>query len=391
MLKRSELLLAVFLCLFVLADAFAQNGYALVKAKVRPEDPDQKQIEILFGDNVPPDTNIADTNKWLVQVVNLAAGAPQGLRVVDVLAARPMTTGGGAVLTVGERLDANTQKILVIYQDENFPNVTVGAPEKVGASRIFSAAKGKDDADIYFSGTAAGARGSKPLYTFESKVGYLQRFSFGSLGGRATADAAKESNIDPDSIKATGTYEKVILLGTLKSIILESDFLGAEFDKDNRTRNLSTGLDAKFIIPPARLGEKTYAAIQFLAGFEGGHNYRHKLNPEGLGNYWRWKLGANAYFLMLNPPGLNRIDFNTDYKVRLLNSFEPFSEKINDEDVVSLRKKPRHYVASDLDFMFSDSFGVSLKYRYGSLPPAFKFIDHSVSLGLTFKLKQVNR
>ena len=391
MLKGSTLLVAVFLCIFVCVDAFAQNGYVLVKAKVKPEDPEKKQIEILFGDNVPPNTKIANTNKWLVQVVNLAADASHDLRVVAVLDARPFTVGEGAVLTVGEKLDASTQKILVMYRDENFPSVIVGAPEKIGVRRVFSAAKGKDDADIYFSGTAVGARGSKPLYSFESKVGYLQRFSFGSLGGRVSADAAKESNIDPDAIKATASYEKIILLGTLNSIILESDFLGVEFDKENKTRNLSTGLDAKLIIPPARLGEKSYAAIQFLAGFEGGHNYRNKLDPDGLGNYWRWKLGANAYFLVLNPPGLNRIDFNTDYKVRLLNSFEPFSEKINDKDVVSLRKKPRHYVASNLDFMFSDSFGVTLQYRYGSLPPAFKFIDNSVSLGLTFKLKQVNR
>jgi hypothetical protein len=41
--------------------------------------------------------------------------------------------------------------------------------------------------------------------------------------------------------------------------------------------------------------------------------------------------------------------------------------------------------------MFSDALGISLKYQYGSLPPAFKFVDHSTSVGLTFKLKQANK
>jgi len=181
------------------------------------------------------------------------------------------------------------------------------------------------------------------------------------------------------------------VLGRARGLILRSDVLGAEFDTENRTRNLMTELDGTWVLPPVRFGESTFAAFEFMGGFEGGHNYRHKLNEHGLGNLWRWKFGANAYFVALNPPIFKRIDFSTEYKVRLLNSAEPFTETINDKEITTLKKGSRHYVESSLDFMFSKALGITLKYQYGSLPPAFKFVDHSVSMGLTFKLKQARK
>jgi hypothetical protein len=59
--------------------------------------------------------------------------------------------------------------------------------------------------------------------------------------------------------------------------------------------------------------------------------------------------------------------------------------------VTTLKKGTRHYFGSDLDLMFSDPLGISLKYRYGSIPPAFKFVNHAVSIGLTFKIKQAHK
>lgn len=150
-----------------------------------------------------------------------------------------------------------------------------------------------------------------------------------------------------------------------------------------------TELNATWVLPPIDFDtERTYAAFDFMAGFEGGHNYRHKLNEDGLGNLWRWKFGANAYFVALNPPVFKRIDFSANYKVRILTANEPFTETINNEEVTTLRKGSRHFMNSTLDFMFSDALGITLKYQYGSLPPAFNFVDHSVSVGLTYKIRQ---
>lgn len=349
-------------------------------------------INVRFANDVPPDDDLQKLKNWLIRIVHLESGAVEQLLPTSVTVFTPPNLKSEPSLGVNRTLDPSTHRITVRFQLPNFPEFTIGEPQKKRSGKAFTKAKGKEDADIYFSGTAVGARGSKPLYSFESKLGYLFNLKRkGALGPTAEVSAASESNIDPDSIKASLTYEKVFVFGPARGLILRSDALGLEFDTENRTRNLMTELNGTLVLPPRRFGENAFAAVDFMAGFEGGHNYRHKLNEDGLGNLWRWKFGVNVYFVALNPPVFKRIDFSTGYKVRLLRSAEPFTETINDEEVTTLRKKPRHHVASDLDFMFSDAFGITLKYRYGSLPPAFKFVDHSGSVGLTFKLKQANK
>lgn len=372
------------------AFAFEDNNLVYV---IRFASVSQFGVEVLFGNDVPPDDALLKPDNWLIRTVDLKTGAEEQFRPDSVTVARPPNSRGSVpTLRLTRTLDPSAHRITIRLQLPNFPEFTVGEPEKSGARKAFTAAKGKEDADIYFSGTAAGARGSKPLYSFESKLGYLFNLKRkGALGPKAEVNAASESNIDPDSIKASVSYEKIFVFGPARGLILRSEALGIEFDKENRTRNLMTELNGTLVLPPARLGDNTFAAVDFMAGFEGGHNYRHKLNEDGLGNIWRWKFGANLYFVALKPPIFKRIDFSASYKVRLLNSAEPFTETINDEEVTTLRKKPRHHAASDLDFMFSDALGITLKYRYGSLPPAFKFVDHSASVGLTFKLKQANK
>jgi len=348
------------------------------------------KIEVLFGKKFPPEDGVLKTlTNWLITVIDLPSGTEARLRPDDVFINHSLKM---AVLKTSRKLSRETQNISVRFQFQNFPETALGRPKQAGASSAFEPARGKSDADIYFSGAAAGARESKPLYLFEAKLGYLWDLGrSGSLGAKASADAAKESNIDPDSIKFSGAYEKVLLFTPRTGLILRSDLIGGEFDTKNRTRNLATGLDATLVLPSVRLGEGSFATMDFLGGFEGGHNYRHKLNEEeGLGNFWRWKLGANAYFVALNPRGFKRINASTEYKVRLLRSFEPFTVVVDGKEETKLRKKPRHYVATDVDLMFTDAFGISLKYRYGSLPPAYNFINNSVSIGLTFQLKQAN-
>jgi hypothetical protein len=385
-------LLAPFFCLVLENPIWAQaKEYTLLGAffEVVNKQMSTRSIEISFGKNFPEDSLLTHDTDWLVQKIKRDGSGPAAnvpIQSVDVDRAVQVVT-----ITLKEDVVSSDYQVTILFRHGDLPSVVVEQPKKQGVSANFKPARGKADADIYFNGSAAGARGSKPLYSFESKLGYLWRFKPASFGFRATANAAEKSNIDPDSITGAVALEKIIVLSPLTGIILEGDVLGTEFDTKNRTRNLTSGLDSRLILPPKLLGEKSFAAIDFLVGFEGGHNYRHKLNPDGLGNFWRWKLGSTVYFVVRDIAKLNRISFTTEYKVRLLNSFEPFTESINGTDVVSLRKKPRHYVASDLDLMFSDAFGITIKYRYGSLPPAFKFVNNSVSIGLTFKLKQANK
>jgi hypothetical protein len=44
-----------------------------------------------------------------------------------------------------------------------------------------------------------------------------------------------------------------------------------------------------------------------------------------------------------------------------------------------------------LNFLFTDAYGLSLQYRYGTLPPAFRLERPNVKLGFVIQLKQANR
>jgi hypothetical protein len=174
-------------------------------------------------------------------------------------------------------------------------------------------------------------------------------------------------------------------------LIFRSNVIGGEFNRKNTVRNLVTGLDTILVLPSTQLSESTFATVDATFGFEAGNNYRNKLAPDGLGAFWRPKFGVAAYFLALDTPVFQRIAFNANYEVRLPRSAEIYSEMNGSNEIFSLTKKPRHRVGADLNFLFSDAYGISLQYRYGTLPPAFKLETSNIKLGFVIQLKQANR
>ena len=145
-------------------------------------------IDVFFGDKFPVDPNApANTktpymatsgpfapSKWIVRAINLQTHtfdrAQSQINSVNVL-----TFGRQVALNMQNPVDTTTFSYVIIYAEANTPIVTLNQPEKSGPKRTFTAAKGKNDADIYFSGEAAAARNSKPAYSIESKFGYLYR------------------------------------------------------------------------------------------------------------------------------------------------------------------------------------------------------------------------
>lgn len=366
--------------------------YDLTMAKVDPGNP--QAIEVLFGKSVPDDAAAGDVDNWLIIAIN-TQGKTTTHKPVSATADRInklVLLEIGADLLAGGTLDPQTNKIIIRYQQMDFPDVVLGVPKKTGVRATFGAAKGKDDADIYFKGTVITEKNRKPLYSIESKFSYLFDLQKkGAIGGKISADFAQESNLDADSIIATGTYEKILRFGPPSTgVRVVADFIGGEFDRKNKTRNLVAGVYGVLIIPGKRFSKNNSVTANFLAGFEAGHNYRNSLVEDGIGNFWRPKFGVNTYFLFRDPGPLNRITASAEYKIRLPRSAEPFTRFINDEETTFLTKKPRHDYLFSLDFMFTEAFGISVQHRYGSVPPVFKLIDNKVSLGLVFKLKQKN-
>ena len=394
MLRNAIIVGVCFIVIGVWLPARMSAQDKLVYVLTRAELTAGQGIEVLFGKSFPSDEAAGSTQNWQVIAIDVSGNtrsfSPQSVEV-DALN-KEVILRMGAILTPGGPLDVTTNRIIINYTQANLPTVRLGELEKKGARKAFVAAKGKKDADIYFNGSATGQKGSGPIYSIEARAGYLQSLNkAGSIGGQATFMSDAASDVDPDSITASGTYQKIFVLHSTWGIILNSDFLGGEFDKKNKTLNLMTEADGTLVLPSKRFGERNFATMDFMAGFEGGHNYKHELNPKGLGNIWRPKFGVNAYFVALAPKFFNRVNLSANYILRLPQTAEPFTQKVNGEKVTSLTTRPRHHVDLDLGLMFAPSYGLSIGYRYGSLPPDFKFVDHKITVGFTLQLKQANK
>jgi hypothetical protein len=106
---------------------------------------------------------------------------------------------------------------------------------------------------------------------------------------------------------------------------------------------------------------------------------------------------ARATWYTLSSPQsteVYRLVIDGRYMLRLPFYPEPFvrSEYVpNDRGVVQRQKvtrlttKPRHAVEAGITWNVSELVGIRAQYRFGSLPPLFEFVNHQVTIGLTFK------
>lgn len=336
---------------------------------------------VLISKEVPAD-------EWHIQAVNKQTGTvhtirPEGLRStlrkhLNIVYLR---------VSEADRklLDTAKHKITILLRMANFPSIALGERATSWISKTYVPSKGKEDSDIYFSGNLVAGEGSRPVYSIDTKAAYLHYVDHaGSIGVAGAVIAEQGSDIDPDSIRTTARFEKVFVFPHEVGIILQSDFIGGEIDRKAKNSNLVSGVNGKLVLPSKAFGIGNYGTIDLVVGFEGGNNYKNLIVIDGIGAFWRWLAGADAYFSANSLGGFREITFAIEWRVRLPSKAEIFARG----DELHLTTKPRHRVQASIDFMFSKALGMSLKSEYGSLPPAFNFIDKKISAGFVLKLAQ---
>jgi len=290
-------------------------------------------------------------------------------------------------------LDPAREEIHIRMLHANFPEVIVDQPVKQRAAAFYGAAKGKDDADLYFKGLIVAGNDASPSYSVDGKAGYF--FAIGSKGGSVGAETTylvdKASDLGPDSITAGVAYSKVFAFAAATGIIVDASVFDFEFDADNDTRNVVSKASGRFVFPSAHLYGSSYAAADVMGGYEAGKNQAASGAADSLGALWRTVLGANGYLLIKGVPGFDRIDVSAGWKVRLLAQDEPFTERVNDVLVTTLTDRARHIVTMTSALMVSKALGLSIGYRHGSEPPAYKDVRHRWEIGLVLKLAQVDK
>jgi hypothetical protein len=93
--------------------------------------------------------------------------------------------------------------------------------------------------------------------------------------------------------------------------------------------------------------------------------------------------GASAY--LVKNIGTNKLSWTTLYRPRVLLTKEPLIDHRRAAPV-SLARGTREYISNTLNWQVG-LFAITLKHEYGSLPPAFEFVDHKATIGLTVMWK----
>jgi hypothetical protein len=339
---------------------------------------------------------------WDVVVYD-ALGAPTTIRVTsssDPIGNLPST--GFVLLNLESSVPANYSRIDVTFTKNNLPHFSIersAAP----ATTWISASKTKDDSSVYISGTFAPAEGTSPSYTIDSKASYtVHSFARGRYTVSVTGDinTDKKKTADADSFHWAIPIQHV----TKFNITEQLSSIGMELDKKGNAINLVSAprvtgaLGHNFIRPDRKTpGVKTVAAsigLELSGGLEFGSNLKNDFAVAnrtigGQGWFLRGVPSASCYLIIPKILRLNKISLTSSYIARIPTTNEVFIEtRHTASPLPELSSNTRHYIQNTLNFMFTDYFGIQIKHQYGSLPPAFSFVQNSGSIGLVFAFKE---
>ncbi len=328
---------------------------------------DRRIVLVHFADPVPNITEVQRADYWIVY--SKASDKVNRHTVVGVDTSR--FTGQSEhtiILQLTQDLPEDWDDLDVsLVNDTTILHVDpdlVVKPKSGGSGQETSpleSATGRDDSDIYFSGSYTGVVDGDPVWDIDAFAGYMKAIQtdshyWGKLGFFGQIKTNSSATADPDSFLTYGVYQRVLgkaWLGPFQAPYLNYRFAGWEFDREGKELNFVT---SPVMTIPFRLSGK-------LAGpIEPGVTFPHmtlQLGTEFV-DVWNTPLAE-----------------------------DPTTGKKGDTPP-KLGTQARHTVDTTMTYMFLKWAGLSFEHTYGSLPPAFNFTGHSFKVGLTFTLKQTS-
>lgn len=262
--------------------------------------------------------------------------------------------------------------------------------------------EGRDDANLYLEGMLTTSSGEGLHGTIDTKLRrslYITDTTTNSnpslihdLGLALDFKASGDPEADPDSfnfgVELETEFTKARDAGPIKYVF---NYLYPKIESERDFDNTNLLLEDRVKFGLRRPWPKPWAPVfSPFAGIEVGKNLRSPLEAAEGNAIFRVKAGTllNFYF----EPNLNNlqtIEFDAEYTRRWPLRRELSFEEDDDKNLVLVEfgKRPRDYVKANLNFMLTDSFGVTVGYEYGELPPSFKLVDHKLKIGLVFKTK----
>jgi len=358
--------------------------------------------DVEYPTTAPPCAAAAVSPPWSVVVYD-SAGNPTA---DPVTAARDeigyLQANGVVTLTLLNPIPADFSRVDVTYTKPKAPYATIPGTS-APAKHLITAAKTKDDSDVYISGTFAPGEGTSPSYTIDSKGKFVIR-SFGKTGA-TTVSATGDVNTDNKKTADPDSFHWAIPLQYVspKPYTLQWSTVGMELDKKGNAVNIVSAPSATASLshlftefdPKANLSKLiATVGLDLTAGVEFGDNLRNDFavvnkSTRGEGPFFRGLGGATAYLVVPNVWHLSKVAVTSSYVARIPTSDELFLETRHVKNPVPLlTSQTRQYVQNSVSFMFTDYLGFQVKHQYGCLPPAFKFVDNSGSIGLVLAFKE---
>src|SRR6266849_724450 len=381
---------------------------------------DRRIVLVHFADPVPNITEVQRADYWIVY--SKASDKVNRHTVVGVDTSR--FTGQSEhtiILQLTQDLPEDWDDLDVsLVNDTTILHVDpdlVVKPKSGGSGQETSpleSATGRDDSDIYFSGSYTGVVDGDPVWDIDAFAGYMKAIQtdshyWGKLGFFGQIKTNSSATADPDSFLTYGVYQRVLgkaWLGPFQAPYLNYRFAGWEFDREGKELNFVT---SPVMTIPFRLSGKLAGPIEPGVTFphmtlQLGTEFVDVWNtPLAEAKGWHTRGLAGITFSAGYAPesnGLHSLLFTSSYQVRIPSASEIFyDDKFAPVDPTTGKKgdtppklgtQARHTVDTTMTYMFLKWAGLSFEHTYGSLPPAVNFTGHSFKVGLTFTLKQTS-
>jgi hypothetical protein len=396
-MKRLVTLILIFLA--TTATSSAKNKVAFLNVA----SPDY-HIEVILDS--APTGDYLDKTKY--RVVSLTSNLPGGEWKWIGLSEVRISPGNSRIILIPE-IPADVQNaaqlMLLVGSEPGVMRTKQYEPPKEALQKST-----KEASDLYLNLSFSPGINSPQQYSIDAALGTLfpilpsSDSNFGSFGFLAAVKTDKRKKADPDSYRVFGVYERPLTassLWPLQGVIFTWLFAGTEFERQAKNTNF---ISSPLLDFPLRLrGSTIHNQKQIVPiltpeiGLEIGKNFENAVNSGGQGIIARGIVGGNLSVIFSPKLKLfQAIHLTSGYKLRLPATDEVFTltkldAKGQTVDAPSLNTKPRHYIKNELGFTLWDPLSFTITHEYGEIPPAFRLVDHKVSVGLTLAVQQTNK
>jgi hypothetical protein len=414
-MHRLKIIFALPIVLLVCHGTFGQLKFASAAATPHNSDEKQWKVDVLFSNTL--------IQKDITAVTLIDAGTGERIITPDIIyylgsgagkvdgfeiPSAQLRRGGNYVLAltlIERKADGTFDKInsgtaiLGIPSTKPIPDP---APAAQPLKQVLTTAKSKEkkDSDVYIAGEFVGARKSRPIYSLDVKI--APRFGPGKTDYSPffTFNGSTDPDADPDSVSFglslarsfPREYDAHDKWGLRVTSYLLSGGAKFEAEKDFDNVNLTFNPNLDFVISTIPVGKRSTLTLTPYIGAEVGKNLKSPL-AAAQGDGIARLLGGAHVLLDIPMKKIEGITFSADYVRRVLFSNE-LRYKANDDHTLSLveyGKSPRQYFESKLEVSLNKFLNPYIAYDFGELPPSFKFVNHRVKAGFSYKFKLTNK